>query len=124
FKVPAPYIQEETSTVPGIDGQKMSKSYNNAIELFGDVKNIRNKIMSITMDSRSPSEPKPDAENNTAVRLLKLVASTEVYQDVLKKLTNGQMSYGELKGTLHEHYTNYFNNPRKLYEELQRNPDN
>ena len=56
--------------VPGADGQKMSKSYGNAIDIFGEEKIIRKQIMSIVMDSRSADEPKPDADKNIAIQLL------------------------------------------------------
>ena len=74
FVIPEPAIREEVATVPGLDGQKMSKSYGNTIEIFGEEKAMRKRIMSIVMDSRTPQEPKPDAEKNIAVQLLKLVA--------------------------------------------------
>ena len=66
FVIPEPQIKNEVAVVPGTDGQKMSKSYGNTIEIFGDEKAIRKKIMGITMDSRTPAEPKPDAEKNIA----------------------------------------------------------
>src|SRR5665213_4561548 len=72
--VPEEKIQEDVAVIPGLDGQKMSKSYGNTIEIFGDEKMLRKKIMGIVMDSRTPAEPKPDAEKNLAVQLLKLVA--------------------------------------------------
>src|SRR5437773_7537851 len=78
FVIPEPQIREEVAEVPGIDGQKMSKSYGNAIEIFGEEKTTRKKIMSIVMDSRSPQEPKPDADKNLAVQFLKLIAPGEV----------------------------------------------
>ena len=78
FVIPEPAIREEVAMVPGTDGQKMSKSYGNTIEIFGEEKALRKKIMSIVMDSRTPQEPKPDAEKNLAVQLLKLVAPAEV----------------------------------------------
>src|ERR1051325_10647393 len=74
FLLPEPRIREEVAVVPGTDGQKMSKSYGNTIEIFGDEKATRKKIMGIVMDSRTPLEPKPDADRNLAVQLLKLVA--------------------------------------------------
>ena len=74
FVIPEPQIRDEVAVVPGTDGQKMSKSYGNAIDIFGDEKALRKRIMGITMDSRTPSEPKPDAEKNIAIQLLKLVA--------------------------------------------------
>ena len=58
FKLPEPRIEAATEVVPGLDGQKMSKSYGNTIEIFGDEKIVRKKIMSVVMDSRAPGEPK------------------------------------------------------------------
>src|SRR5579859_6674854 len=74
FVMPEPQIREEVALVPGTDGQKMSKSYGNTIEIFAEEKPVRKKIMGITMDSRTPEEPKPDADKNLAVQLLKQVA--------------------------------------------------
>ncbi|MHB1309554.1 MAG: tryptophan--tRNA ligase, partial [Limisphaerales bacterium] len=81
FVIPEPRIREEVAVVPGVDGQKMSKSYGNTIEIFGDEKVIRKKVMSILMDSRTPQEPKPDADRNIAIQLLQLVAPPEVARD-------------------------------------------
>ena len=78
FVIPEPQIRDEVAVVPGTDGQKMSKSYGNTIEIFGDEKAIRKKIMGIVMDSRTPAEPKPDADRNLAIQLLKLVAPADV----------------------------------------------
>src|SRR2546429_5484286 len=78
FVIPEPQIRGEVAKVPGIDGEKMSKSYGNTIEIFGDEKVLRKKMMSIKMDSRTPQEPKTDAEKNLAIQLLKLIAPAEV----------------------------------------------
>ena len=75
--------------VPGTDGQKMSKSYGNTIEIFGDEKAMRKKIMGLVMDSRTPAEPKPDADKNIAIQLLKLVAPPEVAKDFEDRLRAG-----------------------------------
>src|SRR5947207_9866183 len=75
FVIPEPRIRDDVAQVPGTDGQKMSKSYGNTIEIVGDAKVIRKKIMSIVMDSRSPADPKPDADKNLAIQLLRLAAS-------------------------------------------------
>jgi tryptophanyl-tRNA synthetase len=96
------------AVVPGTDGQKMSKSYGNTIEIFGDEKAIRKKIMSIVMDSRAPQEPKPDADQNIAIQLLKLVAPPEIGRDWEQRLRAGGLGYGDLKKALFEHYWNYF----------------
>src|SRR2546427_4543928 len=81
FVIPEPRIRDETASVPGTDGQKMSKSYNNTVEIFGEEKTTRKKIMSLIMDSRTPAEPKPDAEKNLAIQLLKLVAPAAIATD-------------------------------------------
>src|SRR5437667_8861722 len=81
FVIPEPRIRDEVAVVPGTDGQKMSKSYGNTIEIFGDEKTLRKKVMSVVMDSRTPAEPKPDAEKNIANQLLKLVALRQVGAD-------------------------------------------
>src|SRR6267378_1874314 len=78
FIIPEPLIRTDGARVPGIDGEKMSKSYGNTIEIFGEEKALRKKVMGIKMDSRTPEEPKPDADQNLAIQLLKLVAAPEL----------------------------------------------
>jgi tryptophanyl-tRNA synthetase len=123
FMIPEPQIRDEVAVVPGVDGQKMSKSYGNTIEIFGDEKTIRKKIMGITMDSRQPAEPKPDAEKNLAIQLLKLVALTNVGREFEDKLRAGGLGYGDLKKSLFENYWNYFADARKKRAELAANLD-
>jgi tryptophanyl-tRNA synthetase len=123
FVIPEPQIREEVAVVPGIDGQKMSKSYGNTIEIFGDEKAIRKKIMGIVMDSRTPSEPKPDADKNLAIQLLKLVAPAEVARDYEERLRAGGLGYGDLKKTLFERYWTFFTAARTQRAELTRNVD-
>ena len=123
FVIPEPQIRDEVAVVPGTDGQKMSKSYGNTIEIFGDEKIIRKKIMGITMDSRQPAEPKPDAEKNLAVQLLKLVAAAEVATDFENRLRAGGLGYGDLKKALFENYWNCFADARKKRAELSGNLD-
>ncbi len=123
FVVPEPRIREEVAVVPGLDGEKMSKSYGNTVEIFGDEKPTRKKIMSIVMDSRTPQEPKPDADKNLAIQLLKLVAPAEVSADFENRLRDGGMGYGDLKKGLFEHYWNYFGPARARRAELAANLD-
>jgi tryptophanyl-tRNA synthetase len=123
FVIPEPQIRDAVALVPGLDGQKMSKSYGNTIEIFGEEKIIRKKIMGITMDSRQPAEPKPDADKNLAIQLLKLVASAEVGTDFESRLRAGGLGYGDLKKTLFENYWNYFADARKKRTELAANLD-
>jgi tryptophanyl-tRNA synthetase len=123
FIIPEEQIRDEVAVVPGTDGQKMSKSYGNTIEIFGDEKIIRKKIMGITMDSRQPAEPKPDAEKNLAIQLLKLVATPEIANDFESRLRAGGLGYGDLKKALFENYWNYFADARRKRAELAANLD-
>ncbi len=121
--VPDEQIRDEVAVVPGLDGQKMSKSYGNTIEIFGDEKVLRKKIMGIVMDSRTPQEPKPDADRNLAIQLLRLVAPADVAADYENRLRAGGLGYGDLKKVLFEHYWNFFAPYRARRAELVANPD-
>ena len=123
FVVPKEQIRESTAVVPGTDGDKMSKSYNNTIEIFGEEKAVRKKIMGLLMDSRTPQEPKPDADKNLAIRLMNLIAPPDVAKDFEDRLRAGGLGYGDLKKALFEHYWNYFADARKKRAELAANLD-
>ncbi len=123
FVIPEPQIRGQVAKVPGLDGEKMSKSYGNTIELFGEEKATRKKIMGIVMDSRTPAEPKPDADQNLAVQLLKLVAPADVATDFENRLRAGGLGYGDLKKALFEHYWQHFAAARAKRAELAANPD-
>jgi tryptophanyl-tRNA synthetase len=123
FVIPEPQIRDEVAVVPGTDGQKMSKSYGNTIEIFGDEKAVQKKIMSIKMDSRTPTELKPDADKNLAVQLLKLVEIKSFADAVEDKLRNGQIGYGDLKKQLFKSYWDYFADARRKRAELAANLD-
>jgi tryptophanyl-tRNA synthetase len=123
FVVPESEIREDIAVIPGLDGQKMSKSYGNTIDIFGDEKATRKRIMGIVMDSRTPAEPKPDAEKNLALQLLKLFAPGEVAAEFENRLRAGGLGYGDLKKALFEHYWNYFAPARERRTELAANMD-
>ena len=123
FVIPEPQIKGETAKVPGLDGEKMSKSYGNTLEIFGEEKPLRKKVMGIKMDSRTPEEPKPDAEKNLAIELLKLVAPADTAKDFENRLRAGGFGYGDLKKGLFEHYWNHFAEARKKRAELAANLD-
>ena len=123
FVVPEPQIRGEVAKVPGLDGEKMSKSYGNTIEIFGDEKVLKKKIMGIVMDSRTPAEPKPDADRNIAIQLLKLVAPAAVAADYEDRLRAGGLGYGDLKKKLFECTWEYFAAARARRAELAANPD-
>jgi tryptophanyl-tRNA synthetase len=100
----------------------MSKSYGNAIEIFGDEKVLRKKVMGIKMDSRMPDEPKPDADQNLAIQLLKVIhaGAGKEYED---KLRAGDLGYGDLKKKLFEVYWEHFAAARAKRAELAANLD-
>jgi tryptophanyl-tRNA synthetase len=123
FVIPEPEIRDEAAVVPGTDGGKMSKSYGNTIEIFGEEKALRKKVMSIVMDSRSPAEPKPDAGQNLAIQLLRLVAPPATAQDYEDRLRAGGLGYGDLKKALFEHYWTCFAPARARRAELAANLD-
>jgi tryptophanyl-tRNA synthetase len=122
FVIPEPQIRSEVAKVPGLDGGKMSKSYGNTIEIFGDEKTLRKKVMSIKMDSRTPAEPKPDADQNLAIQLLKVIDARES-ADCEEKLRAGGFGYGDLKKRLFEVYWEHFAPARARRAELAANPD-
>jgi len=122
FVVPESQISAITAVVPGTDGEKMSKSYGNAIEIFGEEKVLRKKVMAIKMDSRTPAEPKPDADQNLAIQLLKVIdaGAGKEWED---KLRAGGLGYGDLKKKLFEAYWEHFAAARAKRAELAANLD-
>jgi tryptophanyl-tRNA synthetase len=122
FVIPEPQIREAVAKVPGMDGEKMSKSYGNTIEIFGEEKALRKKVMAIRMDSRTPQEPKPDAEQNLAIQLLKVV-NAALGGEYEEKLRAGGLGYGDLKKKLFEVYWEHFAAARARRAELVANLD-
>jgi tryptophanyl-tRNA synthetase len=122
FIIPEPQIRGEVAKVPGIDGEKMSKSYGNTIEIFGDEKALRKKIMALKMDSRTPAEPKPDADQNLAIQLLKVI-DAGVGKEWEARLRAGGLGYGDLKKKLFDLYWDYFATARAKRAELVANLD-
>src|SRR5881227_2033257 len=96
FKLPEPRIQPATETVPGIDGQKMSKSYGNNIDIFGDEKEMRKRVMRIVTDS-SPVEMPKDPDASTIMQLYGLVASKDELADMRERFKKGGSGYGDFK---------------------------
>jgi tryptophanyl-tRNA synthetase len=122
FVMPEPVIRPEVATLPGIDGRKMSKSYNNTIELFGDEKAMRKRVMSIVTDSQPVEAPKKDLDKNIALQLLQLVAPDKSREQEAE-LAKGGYGYGELKKELLAALMDYFAPFRKKREELVSNID-
>ena len=117
FKLPEPRIQPATETVPGIDGQKMSKSYGNNIDIFGDEKEMRKRVMSIITDSLAVDAPK-DPETSTIFKLYSLVASKDEIADMRERFLRGGTGYGDFKKQLFEKLWEYFAPMRKRREEI------
>ena len=99
FVLPQPLIQEQSAVVPGIDGQKMSKSYNNSISLAEEEKSFRKKIMSIKTDSTPVEQPKP-VQGSIILQLYKLCATTQEYAEMEQSFLAGGTGYGEYKKIL------------------------
>ena len=120
--VPEELIPDEVAVVPGIDGQKMSKSYNNTIPIFGREKALRKTVMSIVTDSKGLEEPK-DPDTCNVYALYKLVATPEELQEMREKFLAGNYGYGHAKQALFEKLWSYFEPMRKRREELENNLD-
>jgi tryptophanyl-tRNA synthetase len=122
FVMPKEYIIESVAVVPGIDGRKMSKSYNNTIEIFEPQQTVRKKVMSIVTDSTPVEDPK-DPDKCNVFAMLKLVASKEEIAEWEKKYRQGGTGYGQAKKRLAELLIEYFEPYRKKRAELERNID-
>lgn len=117
FKLPEARIEAETETVPGIDGQKMSKSYGNTIDIFGDEKETRRRVMSIVTDS-TPVEAAKDPEGSTIFQLFSLFASPDEIAEMRERFLRGGTGYGEFKKQLFEKIWAYFSPMRQRRQEL------
>jgi len=123
FVMPEPDIRPDVATLPGLDGRKMSKSYNNTLEIFGDEKAARKKVMSIVTDSQSVEAPKVDLDKNIPLQLYKLVATPDKARELQAKLAAGGYGYGEAKKELFAALMDHFAPFRKKREELVKNLD-
>jgi tryptophanyl-tRNA synthetase len=121
FKLPAPHIRAATETVPGVDGQKMSKSYGNTIDIFGEEKETRKRVMSIVTDSKPVEAPK-DAASSTIYQLYSLVATADELSEMRDKFEKGGTGYGDFKKQLFGKLWEYFAPMRKRREEILSDP--
>ncbi|HEV8618282.1 MAG TPA: tryptophan--tRNA ligase [Candidatus Udaeobacter sp.] len=117
FRLPEPRIQAATEVVPGIDGQKMSKSYGNNIDIFGDEKEMRKRVMSIVTDS-TPVEGPKDPSRSTIFQLYSLFASKSEIAEMREQFQKGGTGYGDFKKQLFEKLWEYFAPMRKRREEI------
>lgn len=122
LKLPKPHLVSDAAKVVGLDGEKMSKSYGNTIEVFEPEKKLRKQIMSIKTDS-TPLEGVKDPETCNVFTLFKLFASTEQQAALAAKYRAGGMGYGEAKQALFEAAMASFAEARERREQLEKSPD-
>lgn len=120
--VPEVLIDKRVMIVPGIDGQKMSKSYNNFINIFLPEKELKKIVMSIVTDS-TPLEAPKNPETCNAFRLFELLASREDTESMRQNYVKGGYGYGHAKTALFELILDTFKEPRNLYDHFMSHPD-
>ena len=121
LKVPEPRIREETAVVPGLDGRKMSKSYDNTIQLFEEPGKLKKKIMSIQTDSTPVEAPKP-TEGSSLLALYQLVASPADHQTMIEDHQRGGVGYGDFKKRLLQAMSDHFAPFRERREQIVADP--
>ena len=119
FKIPDAYIPDSVATIPGTDGQKMSKSYHNTIELFDP--SAKKKVMGIVTDSKTMEEPK-EPEGNSIYELYKLFATEDEVAQMAASFRAGNYGYGHAKKALLEAYHRLFDPFKARREELAKDP--
>ncbi|MBU4276578.1 MAG: tryptophan--tRNA ligase [Proteobacteria bacterium] len=122
FTVPEPWIEEDTAVIPGIDGQKMSKSYGNTLEIFAPEKYLKKKVMKIVTDSTPVEDPKDPAKCNVFA-LVSLFMDEQEKAALAERYRAGGMGYGEVKKELFSRMWEYFAPYRAKREELAGNLD-
>jgi tryptophanyl-tRNA synthetase len=122
FVIPEEHILESVAVVPGIDGRKMSKSYDNTVEIFEPENKVKKKVMSIVTDS-TPVEDAKDPDKCNVFALLKLVAQPDELREWRQKYIDGGTGYGTVKKRLVELLHEYFRPYRQKRAELENNLD-
>lgn len=122
FTIPNASIREAVAVMPGTDGRKMSKSYGNTLEIFGDEKATKKKVMGIVTDSQPMEAPKTNLDQNIALQLLRVITPDKAAEQETK-LAAGGYGYGELKKTLFATLMDYFAPMRAKRAELVKNSD-
>lgn len=123
FKLPEPIISEVTAVVPGLDGQKMSKSYGNTLPIFGEEKATRKLINKKIVTDATPLEAPKPTDGSILLQLYKLFASQEQYDEMVDAHHRGGVGYGQFKKDLFEAYWEYFRVARERREWLLAHPD-
>ncbi len=122
FRIPEPSIQDNVAVVPGLDGQKMSKSYHNTIDIFGPLKESRKRIMRIVTDSKGVEDVKDPGECNVFA-LYRLLATPEQTEAMAERYRAGGLGYGTVKKELFELFDYHFADARARRAELEQNMD-
>ncbi|MCF6290329.1 MAG: tryptophan--tRNA ligase [Desulfobacterales bacterium] len=121
FVLPEPAIAEESATVPGLDGQKMSKSYGNTIPIFSTEKELKKKVMSIITDA-SPVEAVKDPDSCNLFKIFSLFAPAGRLAEVRKLYVQGGAAYGYIKLELVDLIRDYFQEARQKRDQLLKDP--
>jgi tryptophanyl-tRNA synthetase len=121
LKLPSARLSADAEVLPGIDGQKMSKSYSNTIDLFAEDKEIKKRIMGIKTDSTPVEAPKP-VEGSALYQLLKVMTSPADFAELDRSWRTGGKGYGDYKKKLLECYHAAFDGARRRHAELIRDP--
>jgi tryptophanyl-tRNA synthetase len=121
LKLPEPEIAEEVAVIPGLDGQKMSKSYGNTLEMFAPEKALRKRVMGIVTDS-TPLEAPKDPEGSTLVALYRLFATPDEVRRMEEEFRAGGVGYGHFKQRLFEAMRDHFAPMRARREEILADP--
>jgi len=122
FVLPKAKVLKDTAKVPGTDGEKMSKSYGNTLDLFEEPKALRKQIMRIATDSRPMEQPK-EPEGDTLYQLYSLVASDQQRQEMAELYRRGGFGYGDVKKAIFEAAEQYFGTAWQRRAELEARPD-
>lgn len=122
FHLPDPIIRDEVAVVPGVDGEKMSKSYGNTIDLFGSRKKIRKTIMKVVTDSTPLEDPK-DPDTCNVFALYKLFATEEEQAELAGRYRAGGMGYGDAKKALAEKIEEHVLPLQEKRDALENDPD-
>jgi tryptophanyl-tRNA synthetase len=120
--VPEALIQQMVMTIPGIDGRKMSKNYNNTIPIFADARSLRKQVMRIVTDSKRPEDPKNPDECNV-FNIFKYFASPPAIASMRNAYLNGGLAYSEIKQELYERLNEVFGPRRDTYHQLLADKD-
>jgi len=122
FSLPEPFIKEEVAIVLGTDGQKMSKSYGNTIDIFADEQTLKKQVFSIKTDS-TPMEESKDPESCNVFKMYRLIATKDETKDLANKYKKGGFGYGDAKKLLLQKILEHFSKAREIKQSLDTNPE-